>query len=178
MNHIVRAAVAAALVFAATGATPAVDGSSPTAIVRSLYQTAISHHEFERKPYLTPRLDSMFAWSDAIEKCTHKVVMDWDPYSGTQVAMTSFTLGSSRSTGTASAEVPVNLVMWKGGHARVLAETVKTANGWRIDDLRNAGPDGKTFSVYQELTRQRASIESPKNTKFTSAQRACVKKNS
>jgi hypothetical protein len=156
---------------AATPYAPQPDYRSPAAIVGSFYDwyrhAPVLSNTPGMRAFFTPLLANGFAHAQAVEDCTHKEIIDYDPFAGAQVSVESIAVGKTSLRGT-QARVAVAVTLWKHLHTTMTVVTVRRDGQWRIDDFI----DSRGTSELAERARARSLIAGYRNPNARS--RACV----
>lgn len=175
MSRFFVVAAAAVLLLGA-----AADRSSPTAVVQSAYVWSRSHSFVSDtvglQPYLTSTLYGDLRKVVRLDGCLRVADIDWDIFSGTQVATYGFRVGAAAVRGD-TATVPVTV---SAGLSRSRAQSVSVkviaergSDGWRISDIMTAAPQHGYASLLGQLRYDLAHL-GPASSRWTAAQRRCV----
>lgn len=159
-------------------ATPAVNRSSPGAVVSALYAWHVHHnvtaYVAEMKPYLTASLYTNLATVVRDQSCLHVAMIDSDPLTGTQVGMPSFRLGTVTVRGNTATVVVDTMAALVSSHPfagpTVKVLVVRDASGWRISDVIPPPGGGLAAMLRKELVNPTGRLHT------TAAERACLKK--
>lgn len=163
----------AALLAAAVGATapPAVDRSTPARTAATFYawhaHSAVTDDLPGMRRFFTPALADGLAWVTAAQECTRSAILDYDPFGGAQVGITSYAVGATTMHGS-SARVTMKLRLWKNMATTATLVLQHGGDGWRIADAI----DDSGTSVAKVVRDERAQV--PHYSRITPAQRACL----
>jgi hypothetical protein len=133
--HVFRSAAFVAIMLGATAAAP--QTGSPASVTSALYAWVFhgSGDLHAIRPLLTPRFYADLTEAEAVERRTHKLVLDANPFIDAQIQADSATVGAPALSG-ATARVPVKIVYKRFPSGNVLTiVAVRTSEGWRIDDI-------------------------------------------
>lgn len=164
----------ATVLAAAIGAAapmPRADRSTPANTARTFYawhaHSAVTDDLPGMRRFFTPELANAFAWVDAAQRCTHDAILDYDPFGGAQVGITSFAVGATMVHGN-DARVSMHLRLWKNLASSATLVLHGGTGGWRIADVI----DDRGNSIAHVLRDDRA--QEPRYSRLTSAERSCI----
>ncbi len=136
-----RFAAPALTAFALAGAVAtAAPAQTPAAAASALYAWVFHGHDANRdlhaiRPVLSARFYGDLTRVFAVEARTHTLVLDANPFIDAQIEADYATVGTPSVTGsTATVPVKISYKRYPKGNVLTMVE-VKTASGWRIDDI-------------------------------------------
>lgn len=163
--------LASVLVAALAAASPHADRSTPASTARTFYawhaNSAVADDLPGMRAFFTPNLANGLAWAEAAQRCTKSAIIDYDPFGGAQVGITSFAVGATSVHGNA-ARVTMKLRLWKNMASSATLVMVRAADGWRIADAI----DEQGNSIAKTLAGDRAEVA--RYSRLTTAERTCL----
>lgn len=191
MMTFVRTAVLLTAFVAMLGvAPPVVNRSSPAALAGSFYAWELHHTTFADDAATDAALKAFFTHSFYVnyvtvvhdDHCLNEANLDWDPWSGAQVAMASYRIGKTTMLPGDIAHVAVAITLrWVNGHTfagqPVIVVAERGHDGWRMQDVidaRSGGLEANLIRILGEVGA--AQTGEPGTRRPTAAQIACTRR--